>query len=611
MGGGTSKFDVTDWARASGELQSSQQTIDGSPPTSEYKIITLIKRGMNQREFDIVDEKQNLLYTTRPVPGTLAWFDVLGPTSCGTYEDLLLRIQVDLARRTWMVYRYNTPVFEGQRPANLDPVLYKSACITVSWSRYVAVAARYGPPSIEYLFHLDPEENSAPTVTSESTEEEPDFHPQILRTVSSDSHDDFFSAAVLVAARRREESQTVAQDGVMPSSSSEQDFRSSTVKQVFTNAVDSCSSGCPNIKYDKESPVCSWHDPSTLDQNISEAKLNLSAADWVAREERRKAAYQEAMEGIVNVDGPLIECQEIYNKIIGNHQTQLICKEQARRLLQWDDAQHMQLMNDDGVQKVEDRNPFVEAIHEEEKYQTSPDISQTTKKKALVDTCHESSNIGQGRPLSLSPQLVPTPLPPGDTNDFEASLANIVAKQQSSNPLKSWLTGWGSSTTMPLSPKPSTKSKRALEVEAMLASLPVHGMSSAAASHESSVEETVTVASNPLSPEQNAEIPDLVDDDDNVQQLLTSKIATSSQMGGEAMGENVAAKPNVEIQVPTTPEEQSPKEALIGYWSWKNTYTVHKIEMHLAKDSDLALHVVMAILCNQVRSERNALAMTV
>ena len=52
-------------------------------------------------------------------------------------------------------------------------------------------------------------------------------------------------------------------------------------------------------------------------------------------------------------------------------------------------------------------------------------------------------------------------------------------------------------------------------------------------------------------------------------------------------------------------------EPLMGYWSWKNTYTVHKMELHLAQNSDLALHLVLAIVCNQVRSERNAVALSV
>lgn len=43
------------------------------------------------------------------------------------------------------------------------------------------------------------------------------------------------------------------------------------------------------------------------------------------------------------------------------------------------------------------------------------------------------------------------------------------------------------------------------------------------------------------------------------------------------------------------------EEPLIGYWSWKNSLTVHKMELHLVDGSDLALHVVLAIVMNQIR----------
>jgi hypothetical protein len=57
-------------------------------------------------------------------------------------------------------------------------------------------------------------------------------------------------------------------------------------------------------------------------------------------------------------------------------------------------------------------------------------------------------------------------------------------------------------------------------------------------------------------------------------------------------------------------DEDEP-QPLVGYWAWKNSIMTHKMKMHLAKNSDLGLHVVLAILVNQVRYERNAVAMTV
>ena len=76
MGGATSKLQDTDWEKADGKLSSTEDTLDGAPPTSKYGIYHLTKRGVNQREFDVTDSESNLLYTTRQVPGTIACFDV-------------------------------------------------------------------------------------------------------------------------------------------------------------------------------------------------------------------------------------------------------------------------------------------------------------------------------------------------------------------------------------------------------------------------------------------------------------------------------------------------------------------------------------------------------
>lgn len=58
-------------------------------------------------------------------------------------------------------------------------------------------------------------------------------------------------------------------------------------------------------------------------------------------------------------------------------------------------------------------------------------------------------------------------------------------------------------------------------------------------------------------------------------------------------------------------EEIAKDEPLVAYWNWEHSFQSQKMKMHLAKNSDLALHVVVAIIVNQVRYERNAIAMTV
>jgi hypothetical protein len=166
MGGATSKLEATDWSQADGQLQSARDCIDGAEPTKQAVVVYLTKKVvMTQREFDVTDENCNLLYTTRAVPGTLACFDVLGPG----LDDFRLRVMVDLARRYWIVYRSAVPVFAGQQYDRMakkkllaqvydgdqthvnSSALYRAACVTVSWSRYMAVAVPYGPPTAEML----------------------------------------------------------------------------------------------------------------------------------------------------------------------------------------------------------------------------------------------------------------------------------------------------------------------------------------------------------------------------------------------------------------------------------------------------------------------------
>jgi len=58
-------------------------------------------------------------------------------------------------------------------------------------------------------------------------------------------------------------------------------------------------------------------------------------------------------------------------------------------------------------------------------------------------------------------------------------------------------------------------------------------------------------------------------------------------------------------------EDPSREQPLVGYWTWENTLRTQKVKMHVAKGADLALHIVLAIIVNQVRYERNAIAMTI
>jgi hypothetical protein len=54
--------------------------------------------------------------------------------------------------------------------------------------------------------------------------------------------------------------------------------------------------------------------------------------------------------------------------------------------------------------------------------------------------------------------------------------------------------------------------------------------------------------------------------------------------------------------------QEQESQPLVGYWYWEHSLRSHRMKMHVAKGADLALHVVMAIVVNQVRFERNAIA---
>ena len=152
MGGSSSRFDEIEWDKADGKLTSSDQTIDNSNPTDSYGVYYLTKLGVNQRDYNVTDSDSNLLYATRAVEGTLAWFDVRGKEE----DDYRLRVQVDLSRRYWVVYNYGIPAFRGQMwdevsteksacHGGLRKPLFRRACITVTWARYHAVVDLYQP----------------------------------------------------------------------------------------------------------------------------------------------------------------------------------------------------------------------------------------------------------------------------------------------------------------------------------------------------------------------------------------------------------------------------------------------------------------------------------
>jgi hypothetical protein len=135
MGGANSRFDETNWNKADGGLREASETFDGNKPSAHHIILALKKPNIvNQRNFEIRDDLNKLLYTSQAVSGTTKWFDFLG-------EDgkKLFRIQTDSSRSTWDVYSYS-PSFEDQKSdeeasEKAGESLYRKARIDITWNK--------------------------------------------------------------------------------------------------------------------------------------------------------------------------------------------------------------------------------------------------------------------------------------------------------------------------------------------------------------------------------------------------------------------------------------------------------------------------------------------
>jgi hypothetical protein len=496
MGGATSKLDENDWEKADGKLQDDEFTLDGSAPTEAYEVYYLTKKGVNQREFDVTDSYKNLLYTTRAVPGTIACFDLMGRG----IDEYRLRVYVDIARRYWTVCRFDVPTFPGQKTdqcatekliTEIDgkktsamPILYKTCLITVSWSRYLAVAALFGPPTAEMLL---------PTLASLQLGES-------ASSVEDDTEDDIFDEASRISARMRtraasedettlpvtdkDESkqdggstQKEAGDSLLSKESdvSETDSKQDIMLEIHPSAsmpefslpadpddeIPTASSSAHNsprrssaalMTISASATVGTWLRESSKTLREQSKSLHHKSKSYLSNTASHTVLHTDPLEGVIQLDKPLLLCQEIYNKLIGNHQSSLVSKERVLELLKQDRDQH------------------------------------------IKDSEDETDNGDDDRDDPLSLQRVDTDTSPGNgVQEFKES-----------------------------------------------------GDSGAA------------------------------DKTENGEQ-----------------------------------EEKEQEQPLVGYWSWDNTFRVHRMKIHLAKGSDISLHIVLAIIANQVRTERNAIALSV
>jgi hypothetical protein len=740
MGGTTSKLEATDWLRADGKIQSTCHTLDGAIPTIQYGIYYLTKKAvMTQREYDVTDENHNLLYTTRAVPGTIACFDVLGPG----IDDFRLRVTVDIARRYWIVYRSATPYFDGQRydiaakEKLLSEVyddhttvnsssLYRCACITVSWSRYMAVVVQYGAPTAELLVAYNKESRGRTFSNIDSS----DF-------AISNTQPDMFGEASKIAARMRRRTSSTEQDlipqastnddgVIVPSKDSgdttnrrhdhcpqvslldeddsevtvddgadchsslaetysikENSNMSNSNNETSTNdehpAVTTSASmpemhSCTETDHmdheirtvhsaiDIPTPVITksrdpiaphatrssptttttsanvvvpaspassmrawWRDQSNIIREKSQQVYETSVAATVSvtnslslnrLSEHSSSDHhhhhhhhgfhpkRDPMEGVLRLDLPILLCQEIYNKIIGNHQTSIISKEKALELLQQDMAQH-----DYTAPKNKDNNNNNNNNGDDNDNNNDED----DELNAVVASARDNILQNQQQQADNNHE------PPQhyDSVEVELNTAHHHSLTNAGGGGGAAAAAAGNISALPSIPRsiatPDEENNVTIHV---LSNLSINA-------NESSVREISEPTINnyngskilPLSSNNRETRPDPPgnnsldlgnkvsrnNDDDDDDEIPSNALPESDTLKSVIVGVGSHGAND------TNDDDVQP---LVGYWSWNNTLRVHRMKMHLAKNSDLALHVVLAIIVNQVRYERNAVAIT-
>ena len=468
-------------------------------------------------------------------------------------DNYLLRVEVDVARRYWTIYRYDEVTFEDQAPDKAatercaaerlrkyekepvvdhfkTPFLFRKAVIIVSWSRYMAVSAFYGPPSAHMLKEWEDEQLSSEQTAENGSNNQSELikrstsfdESQASGEETKDVDSSDFKCKPLEGVPLEKQVSDVTSDGGLQDVDESTELEAEPPVQRFTDSV-TLSDDDDGDESLVEEPIGdeSGDQQKNEEQQSSPEKLAAGTSfdstgapieatstsssrllskprrkkfrEWARQQSKHisertrsalersglvtKKAKRDPMEGVLHLKRPLLLCQEIYNRIIGNHQTSLITKEQALLLLQQDIAQH-------------------EKEHPETAKEDEEEDALMTGQEVILRTKSEDS--GDGAPEQKT----------AESDDDEE-----------------------------------------IDVKAL--------------------------AENFLSEDPNADL--------------------------EKKEEEAADGENGE-------EKEQP---LVGYWLWENTLRTHKMTMHVGKGADLALHVILAIVTNQVRYERNALAMTV
>lgn len=566
MGGASSRFDQTQWWNADGELGTSDGKEGGADqkptiipsenPTKSLEIFDILKsKSMtSQRDFEIRDGNKNVVYATRSVPGTLAWFDVVRPrvsddaevteedegegneeqgegiaeATEGTEEDppsseiieeLLLRIQVDWNRRSWIVYSC-IPVFPGQLPATIsdrkglseDQKLYKSCCITLSWSKSLALVSRFGPPTKLQDFWDDGDDDDDDLVAADgltASRRDSDFFTQV-----------FFKKADTIAARARKE---------------HVGFDTEELRKEQASTTTKGKEGANEGEEDE--------DGNSMIGSLAKSVKTLLEPKEPSRPHLSKKEKQVlSLEGVVDLEAPLLQCQAVLGTK-ANYQSRLANKEETLKLWMLDDAWNKErfLKQQEEMNQIQDpfRNPLAKAIaYEKGQLQTDLDIEELKKwfSSMYVD---DDQLVSSEEPRAEER---------GNAPDRRRSLIEGG---------KSWFS--------------SRLSRQSNAVEDTSSESKGNGEGESESAEEATASDVT--------------MEDTISEAEETSNSIENKVYGSSK--GVIEADN----------------SEDRREALVSYWQWKNTYTTHKMQLHLAKNSDLALHVVLSIILNICRYE--------
>lgn len=356
-----------------------------------------------------------------------------------------------------------------------------------------------------------------------------------------------------------------------------------------------------------------------------------------------------ALEGVIDLDNqPIVQCQEISSKLLGNHQTFNMTKEQLFQLLRLDEEQHEEQLHQEGEAHDNDNqqdcddsaNPMVQAM-EHDATHTKPQAAPSRPARWMSSI--RGLRVRGGITAEADDATATTETVNGDEIKPTTSSSSLDESSSTQGRFRSSFNRLFTSKSAEDLTSPSDD--MVLSVEKSLAAA-AEGVSSANAKSKGETEATngldryhlpslLDESKSPLKPvSDNDHIVAVANDQDQdtpveapsspapgsgVEECKTEAAETPDKLGSngldateskDAVGGEVTQVPSTENEVIAAPVVDHPPHPhpLVGYWFWKHTtfnFGQHKMYMHLAKNSDLALHLILSIIVNQVRSERN------